>query len=238
MTQQCKSKNERSAIGYVRVSHPDQVAEGISLDAQATRIHAYCTMRGLVCTETVVDPAVSGHTRLSERAGGQQLLAALAAGTVQHVVILKLDRLFRNTMDCLTHIETWTHQGVGLHILDMSGNALDTRSAVGKMFLTMAAGFAEMERNLIAERTRLAFARKRERGERVSARLPYGVELAADGKTLRPSPRDKQLIARIKRLHRGGMHVRQIATKMTAEGYRSRSGASVSKSTVARLLRG
>ncbi len=85
---------------------------------------------------------------------------------------------------------------------------------------------------------RLAFARKRERGERVSARLPYGVELAADGKTLRPSPRDKQLIARIKRLHRGGMHVRQIATKMTAEGYRSRSGASVSKSTVARLLRG
>ncbi len=34
------------------------------------------------------------------------------------------------------------------------------------------------------------------------------------------------------------MHVRQIATKMTAEGYRSRSGASVSKSTVARRLRG
>ncbi len=70
MVQQGKSANERAAIGYVRVSHPDQVAEGISLDAQATRIHAYCTMRGLVCTETVVDPAVSGHTRLSERAGG------------------------------------------------------------------------------------------------------------------------------------------------------------------------
>ncbi len=68
--------------------------------------------------------------------------------------------------------------------------------------------------------------------------LSYGVELAADGKTLMPSVRDKQLLARIKRLHRGGMHVRQIATKMTAEGHRSRSGASVSKSTVARLLRG
>ena len=60
MTQQGKSENERSAIGYVRVSHPDQVAEGISLDAQATRIHAYCTMRGLVCTETVVDSSRLG----------------------------------------------------------------------------------------------------------------------------------------------------------------------------------
>ncbi len=59
MTQQGKNADEQSAIGYVRVSHPDQVAEGISLDAQATRIQAYCTMRRLVFTETVVDPAVS-----------------------------------------------------------------------------------------------------------------------------------------------------------------------------------
>jgi site-specific DNA recombinase len=185
-----------------------------------------------------VDPAVSGHTRLSERAGGQRLLAAIDAGAVQQVVVLKLDRLFRNTMDCLAHVEAWTQRGVGLHILDMGGNALDTRSAVGKMFLTMAAGFAEMERNLIAERTRLAFARKRERGERVSARLPYGVAVADDGKTLVPNVRDKQLIARIKRLHRSGMSVRRIAAKVTAEGYQSRTGAPVSKSTVARLLRG
>lgn len=49
---------------------------------------------------------------------------------------------------------------------------------MGKMFLTMAAGFAEMERNLIAERTRAALERKRERGERLGGRLPYGFELA------------------------------------------------------------
>ena len=96
---------------------------------------------------------------------------------------------------------------------------MDDCSTVGKMFLTMAAGFAEMERNLIAERTRLAFAR--ERGERVSARLPYGVAVGEDGKTLVPSARDRQLIARMKRLHRGGMSVRRITAKVTAEGYHS-----------------
>ena len=43
MAQQGKNEDERSAIGYVRVSHPDHVAEGISLDAQATLMQAYCT---------------------------------------------------------------------------------------------------------------------------------------------------------------------------------------------------
>ncbi len=66
--------------------------------------------------------------------------------------------------------------------------------------------------------------------------LAYGVSVERENQL--PSLRDKQLIARIKRLHRGGMHVRQIATKVTAEGHRSRSGAPMSKSTVARLLRG
>ncbi len=68
MTQQGKNEGERSAIGYVRVSRPDHVAEGISLDAQATRMQAYWTMRGFVCTETVVDPAVAGHTLVASAA--------------------------------------------------------------------------------------------------------------------------------------------------------------------------
>jgi len=68
--------------------------------------------------------------------------------------------------------------------------------------------------------------------------VPYGKAVAEDGKTLVPSERDQKLVAWIRRLHRGGMSVRAIAAKVTAEGYRSRTGAAVSKSTVARLLRG
>ena len=55
MKQQGKRKEKQSAIRSVRVSHPDQVEDGISLDAQAVRIAASCTIRDL---------AVSGHSRL------------------------------------------------------------------------------------------------------------------------------------------------------------------------------
>ena len=154
-----------------------------------------------------------------------------------HVLAVKLDRLFRNALNCLQLVETWTQQGVGLHILDMGGNAVDTSSAMGKMFLTMAAGFAEMERNLIAERTKAALERKRERGERLGGHLPYGYEVAAGSKLLLASEADKKLIARAKRLQRAGMSVRAIAQKLASEGYVTRLGRPMTKSTVGNLLK-
>ena len=100
----------------------------------------------------------------------------------------------------------------------------------------MAAGFAEMERNLAGERTAIALARKKARGEKWCARLPYGFEVAEDGNTLVVSEADKKLISRVKRLKKAGMSIRAIATKVSSEGYTSRTGAAVSKTTVARLL--
>ena len=47
MKQQGEGKEKQSAIGSVRVSHPDQVEDGISLDAPAARIAAYGSMREL-----------------------------------------------------------------------------------------------------------------------------------------------------------------------------------------------
>ena len=42
----------------------------------------------------------------------------------------------------------------------MGGQAINSKSAMGKMFLTMMAGFAELERNVIAERTSVALQHK------------------------------------------------------------------------------
>lgn len=194
-------------------------------------------MRGLALEDIIADPGVSAGKSLAEREGCKRLLELLAMGMIQHVVALKLDRLFRSVVDCLLTVEDWEQRGVGLHLLDMGGSAIDTSSALGKMFLTMAAGFAEMERNLAGERTAVALARKKAKGEKWCARLPYGVEVGPDGNTLVASKADKKLIARVKRLHRDGLSIRKIAEKVTAEGHRSRTGAPVSKSTVGQLLR-
>jgi DNA invertase Pin-like site-specific DNA recombinase len=226
------------AVAYIRVSSDEQAEAGVSLDAQAAKLMAYGQVRGFELVDVISDPAVSGHTPLGERAGGRRLLDLVEAGMVEHVLAVKLDRLFRNTLNCLQLVDIWSRQGVGLHILDMGGNAVDTSSAMGKMFLTMAAGFAEMERNLIAERTRAALERKRERGERLGGHLPYGYEVLAGSKLLLESEADKKLLARAKRLQRAGLSVRAIAAKLAAEGYVTRRGRPMTKSTVGNLLKG
>jgi hypothetical protein len=68
-------------------------------------------VRGFELVDEISDPAVSGHTPLGEREGGRRLLGLVAAGVVQNVVAGKLDRLFRNALNCLQLVEVWTAQG-------------------------------------------------------------------------------------------------------------------------------
>ena len=64
------------------------------------------------------------------------------------VVVLKLDRAFRNAVDCLATVEKWDKSRIALHIVDLAGNSIDSTTAAGKFMLTVLAGTAEMERNL------------------------------------------------------------------------------------------
>lgn len=69
------------------------------------------------------------------------------------MVALKLDRRFRDAADALVQTRVWDRAGIALHVVDMGGQSLNTASSMGRMFLTMTAAFAELERNLISERT-------------------------------------------------------------------------------------
>ena len=69
----------------------------------------------------------------------------------------------------------WDRTGVALHILDMGGQAIDTSTAIGRMFLTMTAGFAEFERNQTSERTITAMQQKKQHLQAYSP-TPFGFE--------------------------------------------------------------
>ena len=81
-------------------------------------------------------------------------LLALVARKAKHVVAMKLDRLFRDAADALNQTKAWDKAGSPLHLVDMGGQTLK-RFGHGAVFPAMMAGFAELERNLIAESARL-----------------------------------------------------------------------------------
>ena len=157
-----------NAIGYVRVSTAEQADSGLGTAAQEERIRAYCRMKGLELPEIVSDDGVSGGKSLHSRPGGDALLDSLKRKLGLAVVVLKLDRSFRNAADCLATVEKWDKAGIALHVVDLGGNSIDSTTAAGKFMLTVLAGAAEMERNLTSERTKAAMQVKRARGQRIS----------------------------------------------------------------------
>ena len=214
-----------NAIGYVRCSTQEQADSGLGLDAQTGRIRAYCTLKDLELVEIVSDAGVSGGKPLASREGGQRLLAALRTRKAQAVVMLKLDRMFRNAGDCLATVEKWDRAGVALHVVDLGGNAIDTTSAAGRFMLVVLAGAAEMERNLTRERTRAAMAIKRSNGQRVGA-VPYGFELAGDGIALTENPAEQAVIHEIRAMQSSRMNAQQIADTLTARQVPTKTGRS------------
>ena len=117
----------------------------------------------------------------------------------------------------------------------MGGASIDTASAMGRMFLTMAAGFAEMERTLTAERTTAALSRKREKGERIGA-LPYGKQLDTDGIHLIDDAPEQAVMAAVRELRASGLSYRAIAGELNARGLVNRAGGPFNHTQIVRVV--
>lgn len=140
------------AVCYLRVSSQEEDPKGVSLEAQEKHLASYCKLEGLEIIETIREQGVSGAKPLAHRPGRKRLLQLLSQKKAEHVVALRLDRLFRDAKDALHHARARDKAGIALHLVDVGGQSINTSSAAGKVFLSVMAGFAELEQNLIAEK--------------------------------------------------------------------------------------
>jgi DNA invertase Pin-like site-specific DNA recombinase len=223
-----------AAVGYVRVSTEEQATGGVSLDLQEERLRAYCVMAGLDLLEIVREEGVSGAKPLAERPAGSQLLQLVGPNRARHVVALKLDRVFRSAIDALQMTQRWDSAGVALHLVDMGGQAMNTASAMGKMLLTMLAGLAEFERNLIAERTTTAMRHMKAR-RRAYSPTPLGY--VRDGDDLVAVADEQATVRRIQQLHTLGWNYSRIARQLTLDRVPTKNGGTWWPATVRYILR-
>lgn len=141
-------------VAYCRVSTDEQAEEGYSIEGQADKLRAYANLRDLGAVHVIVDPGLSGKNL--KRPGLQQLLAAVEAGHVVHVLVWRLDRLSRNLGDLIMLADTFGEHGVALH--SVSEN-LDLSSASGRMFYNILGTFAQYFREQLSENVRMGTER-------------------------------------------------------------------------------
>lgn len=211
----------KKAIGYIRVSTAGQRDEGVSLKDQAEKIKDYCKFKDIELINIVADEGVSAGIPLKERDGGKELLNRVDNKEVDVIVSVKLDRLFRDAVDCLQNTKDWDNEGIALHLLDLGGNTLDTSTATGRMFLTISAGFAEMERNLTKERTKAALQYKKNKKE-VYSPTPTGYDRKED--KLEKNEEELDTIRLIKQLREEGYSYKEIANKLNKLGLKTKTG--------------
>ncbi len=217
------------AIGYIRVSTEEQATHGISLDAQRAKIEAYALTKDLDLVGIVEDAGKSAKDL--KRPGVQKVLAMTRGKDIDAVIIIKLDRMFRNTVDALNTAQDFDRRGVALHSISES---LDTQSAMGKFFFTLTAALAEMERGITSERVSGALARKKEKGE-VYGEVPYGFD-NVDGKLVKNQTEQKTL-AKMHRLRDIGKSFQKIVDTLNAGGIPAKHGGQWDRVRVFKIMK-
>jgi site-specific DNA recombinase len=155
-------------IGYSRVSTAEQASEGVSLELQAKKIEAYCTVKDWQLDEVIPD---AGHSAKSlNRPGMARLIAMVDAGQVATVIVYKLDRLTRSVSDLDRLVKLFERKGVALVSLQES---LDATTATGRLMMNLLASVSQWEREVIGERTRDALQELKSQGKRLG-RSGYG----------------------------------------------------------------
>ena len=222
----------RQSFGYVRVSTDEQAQDGVSLDAQKAKIAAWCTVNDCMLAHIFTDEGISGYKVKNRPALQQALDAVCACGGV--LVVYSLSRLARNTRETLELGERLSKASADLVSLS---EKIDTTSAAGKMIFRMMAVMAEFERDQVSERTTMAMAHKRSQGQRISRRVPYGMQLSTDNIHLEENSAEQATIALARKYTARGVSARQIALKLAAKGHHSRSGTTFAHSAILAMVR-
>ena len=106
----------------------------------------------------------------------------------------KPDRLARSVRDLLAIVDDLAQRKIGLVILSMGGQQVDTRSPTGKLMITMLGAVAEFERSLMLERQREGIAKAASEGK-YKGRVPTARRQAPDVLRLAKDGMTRQAIA-------------------------------------------
>jgi len=165
----------RCAI-YTRKSSDEGLDQDFnSLDAQHEACTAYIASQrheGWVASKARYDDGgISGGTL--DRHALQHLLADIDAGSVQMVVVYKIDRLTRSLADFAKLVDRF--DAVGCSFVSVT-QAFNTASSMGRLTLNVLLSFAQFEREVTAERIRDKIAASKKKGLWMGGVPPLGYD--------------------------------------------------------------
>ena len=233
---------------YLRVSTVRQARDGESLDSQMARIKKMIEVKSTEeeqwnLTDVYREEGASAKEGSigSGRKEFARLLGDVRAGRIDTVIVTKLDRLTRSVRD---FYDIWSiFEKAGVELVSLGDN-FDTCTAMGRAMLKIIVLFAELERELIGERTKTVMDDRAAQGFWNGSRV-LGFRADTDG-ILVPQEEEPKLVQlmfeKCKRLRSAGA----VLSFLNEHGYRmpkyqtkggaQRGGGRFNKQTVINIL--
>lgn len=215
----------KQAYGYLRVSGNSQLqGEGTLKDGfrrQRLAMEKYAAANGYAITRWFEEKAVPGKTEWADRPAWVDMIGSLNG--VRTIFIETLNRLARDLM-VQEHIIADLRQRE-VELISVGEPDLCVDDPGRKVIRQVMGAFAEYDRAMIVAKLGGARKRMKEATGVCEGRKPYGER---DG--------ERQAVERMKELRTGMMTFGQVATQLTAEGYRTRYGGAWIGATVAKIM--
>ena len=163
---------------YTRVSTTMQI-DGYSLDAQKTKMKAFCDYNEYEIAGEYEDAGKSGKS-IEGRVSFNQMMEDIKSGKdeVSYVLVFKLSRFGRNAADVLATLQVMQDFGVNLICVE---DGIDSSKDAGKLMISVLSAVAEIERENIRVQTMEGRMQKAREGKWNGGFEPYGYSLI-DGK--------------------------------------------------------
>ena len=205
---------------YTRKSTEDGLEQEFnSLDAQYEACTAYALSQRhegwIVVPERYDDGGFSGGSM--QRPGLKRLLADIAAGKVDIILVYKIDRLTRSLADFAKIVEVLDAAGASFVSITQSFN---TTTSMGRLTLNMLLSFAQFEREVTGERIRDKIAASKRKGMWMGGPVPLGYEVEA--RKLVINPQEAELVRQIYQSYLEMSSVVELADELNRQGHRTK----------------
>ncbi len=194
-----------SNIAYLRVSHQESL-NGTSLEVQEKKCRAFAELHGF-SIDKVYSEVVSGGVEFRKRPVFQKVLTELKGNS--KLVVSRLDRLSRKVIDTLKLVDDFKKQNKDICITDI-GNI--HKDGVSKIFVTILASLAEIERENISQRVKASKKIAKEERRYLGGYSEFGYKV--EDRKLVPDDKEFTVLQSMVHLRKSGLGYRKISDEI------------------------
>ena len=194
-----------SNIAYLRVSHTESL-NGTSIETQEKRCKAFAELHNF-SIDKVYTEVVSGGVEFRKRPIFQKVLSELKSGS--KLVVSRLDRLSRKVIDTLKIVDDFKKQHKEVCITDI-GNI--HKDGVSKIFVTILASLAEIERENISQRVKASKKIAKDERRYLGGYTEFGYKV--EDKKLVPDEKEFIVLQSMVNLRKSGLGYRKISDEI------------------------